>query len=263
LLNIKERSELKSKILSYDHEDGSSTCIIKYPPGWHRDSTEYVLTDEEFYVLEGEISINNISYEVDTYAHLPSGFQRDNVISKNGAVLLTFFGGSLNINKYKENHSYDKKRLVLKTSAKDAEWNNVDLDALGLKEISSGSRLLSLFVDPLNSEITYLTGSVPFKAAQFPERHPVAQEFYVLGGVLAGNCGIMQAGAYCWRPPMVIHGPYGSPTGALILLRSIGGPLTTEIFPAVEHSYKPEHKPVLPSNLLEVGKIGIDLPKRY
>jgi len=60
LLNIKERSELKSKILSYDHEDGSSTCIIKYPPGWHRDSTEYVLTDEEFYVLEGEISINEL-----------------------------------------------------------------------------------------------------------------------------------------------------------------------------------------------------------
>ena len=134
---------------------------------------------------------------------------------------------------------------------------------VGLKEISSGSRLLSLFVDPLTSEITYLTGSVPFKAAQFPERHPVAQEFYVLGGTLAGNCGIMHAGAYCWRPPMVVHGPYGSPTGALILLRSIGGPLTTELFPAVNHSYQPEHKPVLPSDLADAGNIKLNIPNRY
>lgn len=263
LLNSPERSDISSKILSYDKDTGSSTCIVRYPSGWTRNSTEYILTDEEFYVLEGDISINKTSYEVDTYAHLPAGFKRENVTSKNGAVLLTFFDGPLNIKTSNENHYFDKKRLVTKTSAKDAEWNNVDLEALGLKEISSGSRLLSLFVDHLTSEITYLTGSVPFKAAQFPERHPVAQEFYVLGGTLAGNCGIMHAGAYCWRPPMVVHGPYGSPTGALILLRSIGGPLTTELFPAVNHSYQPEHKPVLPSDLADAGNIKLNIPNRY
>ncbi|MBT3397057.1 MAG: hypothetical protein HN423_07745 [Alphaproteobacteria bacterium] len=113
-----------------------------------------------------------------------------------------------------------------KVSAPTADWGNADLDAMGLREISTSSRLLSLFTDPDTGEITYLTGVSPFKSESSPERHPVGQEFYILGGSLAGVGGVMQAGAYCWRPPLVTHGPYGSPTGALIILRSVGGPLT-------------------------------------
>ena len=258
------RSDLDTKILSIDDETGATTCIVRYPSEWNRDSAEYLPTDEEFYVLDGEILINGNSYGVDTYAHLPKGFIRERASSKYGAILLTFFDSQVDsVNTSQPNELFKSDRLVEKISVKDADWGNVDLDAMGLREISTSSRLLSLFKDPDTEEITYLTGVVPFKPEACPERHPVGQEFYILGGALAGNCGVMQAGAYCWRPPLVTHGPYGSPTGALIILRSVGGPLTTELDPPVGHSYTPEHSPVLPDNLAKMGATPFKPPSRY
>ncbi len=258
------RKDVSAKRLSIDGETGAATCIVRYPAGWSRTSGEYLTTDEEFYVLDGEIEINGISYGADTFAHLPEGHLRKSASSKGGAVLLTFFDGPVDaVAADKPGDAFRADRLVEKIETATADWGNVDLDAMGLREISGGSRLLSLFVDPVTQEITYLTGSAPFKKEARPEHHPVGQEFYILAGTLAGNCGVMQAGAYCWRPPMVVHGPYRSPTGTLILLRSVGGPLTTEVYPEVEHTYSPEHKPVLPPELAEAGSKPFPPPSRY
>lgn len=258
------RKDVSSKRLSIDDTTQAATCIVRYPAGWSRTAPEYLTTDEEFYVLEGEIEINGVAYGQDTFAHLPVGHLRKSASSKKGAVLLTFFDGPVDaVASDKPGDGFRPDRLVEIVSAATGDWGNVDLEAMGLTEISGGARLLSLFVDPDTREITYLTGAAPFKPEARPEHHPVGQEFYILGGTLAGNCGVMQAGAYCWRPPMVVHGPYSSPTGTLILLRSVGGPLTTEVYPPVKHSYTPEHKPVLPPELAEAGAKPFPPPSRY
>ena len=76
---------------------------------------------------------------------------------------------------------------------------------------------------------------------------------YLLEGEMAGNLGIMRAGAYFWRPPEVKHGPYGSKTGSLILFRSRGGPLSTTFYDDGEFSWSPPHRPVLPAGLQGLG----------
>ena len=265
-----ERSEfleidrIKYKILSTDNSSGAITCILNFPKGWKEESNRFFDTDFEFYVLEGAISISEVTYYSDDYAHLPQAYPQFNSYTKTGAVLLAFFDKKVkNTFIKKPEPIFAKDRLVKKISCKNAEWNNVDLESMGLTEISTGSRLLSLFKDPITSEITYLTGIMPFQAESSPEYHPVAQEFYVLGGSLAGNCGIMHSGAYCWRPPLITHGPYGSPSGALVLLRSIGGPLTTTIEPKVKHTYTPDHNPILPDYLKDKGKKQVPKIARY
>ena len=256
------RPDVEAKTLSLDPDTGGATCVVRYPGGWERGAPEYLTTDEEFYVLDGALTINGIDYGPDTYAHLPVGFMRERASARRGAVLLTFFDGPADAGAA-PGPGFREDRLVTRVAAAGADWGNADMEAMGLTKISANSRLLSLFSDPDNGEISYLTGTVPFKTVGPPERHPVVQEFFVLGGTLAGNCGVMQAGAYCWRPPMVKHGPYGSPTGALILLRSIGGPLTTELADPVTHTYQAAHAPILPRELAAHGATPMAPPSRY
>jgi hypothetical protein len=258
------RPDVASKILSIDDVTGAASCVVRYPAGWDRTTSGYLSTDEEFYVLDGALTINGITYDRDSFAHLPEGHLRKSASSKEGAVLLTFFDGPVDaVAANAPGPMFRADRLVEKISAPTADWGNADLDAMGLRDISTSSRLLSLFTDPDTGEITYLTGVMPFKSESSPERHPVGQEFYILGGSLAGVGGVMQAGAYCWRPPLVTHGPYGSPTGALIILRSVGGPLTTELDATVPHTYEPDHSPVLPPELAEAGSKPFPPQGRY
>ena len=256
------RPDVEAKILSFDRDTGAATCVVRYPAGWARDEPEHLTTDEEFYVLDGMLTINGIEYGPDSYAHLPAGFVRERAAAEHGAIVLTFLDGPADAGAAPA-PGFRANRLVTKVAAATGDWGNADVDAMGLTEISATSRLMSLFSDPANGEISYLTGVVPFKPVGPPERHPVVQEFYVLAGTLAGNCGVMQAGAYCWRPPMVKHGPYGSPSGALILLRSIGGPLTTELDDPVPHTYQAAHNPVLPLELATHGAAPLAPPSRY
>lgn len=256
------RPDIDSKTLSFDPDSSGATNVLRYPKGWKRSAPEHLTTDEEFYVLDGTLTINDVNYGPDTYAHLPAGFVRKRASAQHGAVVRTFFDGPADASTAPA-PDYREDRLVTHVAAASGDWGNADTDAMGLTEISTTSRLLTLFSDPASGELSYLTGVLPLKPAAMPERQPVVQELYTLGGTLAGNCGVMQAGAYCWSPPLVTHGPYGSATGALNLLRSVGGPLTTELDSPVAHTYEAAHNPVLPPELAKQGGVPFAPRLRY
>jgi hypothetical protein len=247
------RDDVESKVLSIDPA-GDSTRLVKYPPGWRRTAREKMACDEEFYVLDGAIEINGRRYGPDTYAHLPAGYGRNSQSATEGAVLLTFYSGAVTAGGVEP----DPRRVVEFIDVHTGEWN-ADLAAMGLTEISQGSRIRILFKDPANGDTSYLTAAPAFKHETKPETHPVVQEIYVLAGEVAGNTGLVHAGAYCWRPPEVVHGPYGTKTGALYLLRSVGGPLTTKLRDPVPYTFYPEHRPILPPELARYGHM---MPRR-
>ena len=58
------RADVECKTLSIDDATGTATCIVRYPAGWTRPTGEYLTTDEEFYVLEGALTINGVDYAV-------------------------------------------------------------------------------------------------------------------------------------------------------------------------------------------------------
>ena len=79
---------------------------------------------------------------------------------------------------------------------------------------------------------------------------------FLISGEVHGNLGLMRPGAYFWRPPKIPHGPYGSLTGNIYLFRTKGGPLSTNYQDSeIPFHWWPEHKPVLPQAMADLGEL--------
>jgi anti-sigma factor ChrR (cupin superfamily) len=242
------RPGVAAKVLSRDAETGALSAILRYPPGYARPA-ERLAVDEEFFVLDGALETAEGRFTPDCYAHWPAGFARGAVAAPGGAVVLTFLSGPLADG---EEGQFDPTRLVPRLDIREGEWK-ADLAAMGLQVMAAHAWIRRLRSDPRTGEITYVTAVMPYFRETQAERHPVVQEIFVLAGEVAGNTGVMRAGAYTWRPENVIHGPYGSTAGAVFFFRSHGGPQTTVHEPPMRHSFEVEHRPVLPPDLRDLG----------
>jgi hypothetical protein len=257
---IAARDGAEAKILSQDAGTGAVSCILRYPAGYAR-AAECLACDEEFWVLEGAITVDGVDYGEHSYAHLPKHMPRSGFAAPQGAAVLTFFSAAPVA--AQGGGGFDARRLVRRLAAADNIWDG-DFAAMGLESMASTARMRTLRRDPDSGEITYLTATIAFRQGVRSERHPVVQEFFLLSGELAGDCGTMQAGAYCWRPPMVKHAPYGSWTGTLLLFRSIGGPQSTDWEdPDQPFTWTPAHRPVLPAELAPLMATPWPRPARY
>jgi len=260
------RAGLEIKLLSEDRETGALSCLVRYPPGWRGAGPEWLDCDEEFWVVDGALTIGNQRYRENCYAHFPRGYGREGMAAdpRQGAVVLTFFSAAPAANAGAPPAGLpDPRRLVACIDAADGKWDD-DFAALGLGPLAAGGRMRFLRKDPDSGEITYLGASVAFRQGRRSERHPVVQEFFMLAGELSGELGTMQAGAYCWRPPMIKHAPYCSPTGTLILFRSVGGPQETLWEdPDEPFSWDAPHRPVLPPELAPLMAEPPKRPPRY
>lgn len=251
------RPGVSAKILSRDAETGALSAILRYPAGYAR-ADEILGVDEEFLVLDGVLETAQGRFTADSYGYWPKGFARGAVRAPEGAVVLYFFSAAPVAG---DAAQYDPTRLVAHLSLRDGEWK-ADLAAMGLTLMASHAWIRRLRSDPVTGEITYVTAVMPYFQETQSERHPVIQEIFVLAGEVAGNTGVMRAGAYTWRPENVTHGPYGSTTGAVFFFRSHGGPQTTEHDPPVPYSFDVAHRPVLPEDLAVYGA-PYPAPPRY
>ncbi|HEV7263611.1 MAG TPA: hypothetical protein VGN83_01655 [Falsiroseomonas sp.] len=258
---IAARAGAEAKILSVDDETGAVSCILHYPAGYAR-GAEWLSADEEFWVLDGAIEVDGVEYGDHTYAHLPRDMPRGGFAAPRGAAVLTFFSAVPLASPGGAGRSFDERRMVRRLAAADNIWDG-DFAAMGLESMRSTARMRTLRKDPISGEITYLTATIAFRQGERSERHPVVQEFFLLSGELSGDLGTMQAGAYCWRPPMVKHAPYGSWTGTLLLFRSIGGPQTTSWEdPDQPFGWQPAHRPILPPDLAPLMATPWPRPQR-
>jgi hypothetical protein len=241
------RDGLQVRELSADAGTGACSLLLRYPPGWRSEEAGALAVDEELLVLAGDLTVGARTHRRYGYAHLPAGYPRGAMSSRRGAVALTFFSGEPVA--AGPDTGWDAARLVAWLSAFDGEWT-----ANFHPRFPPGAGRKFLRQDPYTQEQTWVLGTMPLRWGRRPEKHPVVEEMYLLAGELAGHVGVMRAGAYFWRPPEEWHGPFGSPTGNLMLFRTIGGPLSTVY---TEHDvdlrWEPEHRPILPPHLAEVG----------
>lgn len=229
------RKNTEVKVLSYDDEDGAASLLLRYPVGW-RGTGDRSERAEEVFVLEGTLELNGQSLTKGSYAYWPVGsaFSGSTQI---GAVALTFLSGR-------------------STSSADNPIAKIDTRAGGWEDNKHfPGRVLFLRYDQAAGDMTYLQTTRPNDGAGRVESHPVVQEMYMLEGELSGPLGIYQPGAYFWRPANVKHGPFGTSSGCLFFMRSLGGPLTYEYYP-VEHpfTWDPTHRPILPPALASLGR---------
>jgi hypothetical protein len=244
------RGDVSVRRLSADEETGASSLLLRYPPGFRRDATEYLTVDEEFFVIAGDLTVNETAHRRYTYAHLPAGYPRRVVASEEGAVVLTFFSGEPRPTDGEPPAGLlDATRLVEFVDAFAGEWGGNFHP-----KFPAGAGRKWMRQDPHDGEQTWILGTMPLRSGRRPEKHPVVEEMYLLSGELVGHLGKMFAGAYFWRPPEEWHGPFGSPTGNVMLFRTKGGPLST-VYTEDERDFtwQPDHQPILPDELEQYG----------
>ena len=236
------RPGTESKVLSLDDEDGAASLLVRYPPGWRFGRAGALSADEEFLVLNGALSIGDVSHRESSYAHLPAGYERGPMASEGGAVVLTFFSRRP---EWSEAAGFDPARLVERLDA-----FSVPYTARFHPEFPPGAGRKTLYEDPVTHDQSWILGTLPMRWAERSEVHPVVEEMYLLSGESHGNRGVMRPGAYFWRPPRIPHGPYGTLTGNLYFFRTRGGPLSTHYIDA-ERPFRwwPEYDPALPEAL--------------
>lgn len=259
------RADIDCKLLSIDDTDGSSTSIVRYPPGWVRGAPEHLLTHEEFLVLEGAIEINGRTYGTHSYGFLPAGYPRERARSRDGAVLLTMLYGEARIARgAAPAGTFDPALLVEYVDPLAMEWDPGLVDP----QLARGVAIKPLRTDPYTQEVSFLYCSPPHRVppgmAKPQWTHPMVEELYVLeGDYVWGDLGRMKRGGYAWWRENVYHGPSGTDTGYNLFVRTIGGPLVN-VFDTEKKpfTWNPRHRPALPDDLKPYGQ-PLPTPPNY
>lgn len=260
------RPDAEYKLLSRDAQTGGCTVLMRYPPGWSREGPEHIAADEEFYVLEGSLIMDERVYAADCYAFLPAGWTRQLMKSPNGCVILAFFEREpALINGAGDGSSERSARAVPWLDAAAMPWD-MSLNDPKLKHLGISRK--NLRTDPETGERTFLSLILPQASPEGgrgpQEIHPVVEEAYVIAGSLTGPYGTMYPGAYFWRPPGIAHGPFGARWGAVSLIRFVGGHHVNEWTESeAPFDFAAPFAPVLPPELECLGGVGWSPPPTY
>jgi len=253
MLGTAGRLGAESKVLSHDPETGACTAIIRYPAGYTR-GEEYLAADEEFFVIEGGLEISGTEYGTHAYAYLPAGFPRSSATSANGAVVLTFFEGEPLTHQGKPPAgALDDRKLIPHIDTYTAPWGESLVDPL----LRSTVQYKWLREDPDNGEQTWISCAPPgyrHEGFESPmETHPYVEEMFMLAGELRGNTGRMTPGAYFWRPPGILHGPYETRLGNFCFFRFKGGPITIDWSDEkIRYTFDAPYRPALPKEFRDL-----------
>lgn len=208
----------EEKILNADPLTGEATLIVRYPPGFAASANSADAGAEEFFVLDGTITIDGRARGYHAYGFLPEGSGLGARETRGGAVLLVFrhaAGDPCGM-------AGNAEAIALDTPA--MPWDVSTYDPK-LAHLRLARKVLRL--GPNNSGRTFLlTGmahGVPTNATMLPaETHDHAEEMFMLQGAMWAPEGRMGTGAYFYRPPGILHGPHVSETGFLQIMRSPG-----------------------------------------
>lgn len=209
------------RLLSLDADGRSATLLVRFPPGWILRNRGAQL-DEEIFVLDGELSINERVFPVDFHAHLPAGYPRTTAESPNGAVALVFLTVPPSDTKPTPQYGFEHAAWVGRTDVFAAIWPAIPAAWSYMSAARSFARLRVLR-ERQGAGQTFILGYPPNWSAPFAEKQLVDAEFYLLAGeVTLSGIGLMQPGAYIWRPAGQMLPAMSGRDGAVLLVRSHG-----------------------------------------
>lgn len=260
------KGKVEGKVLSRDPETGAATAILRLPAGWKQDGPCALSADEEFFVLDGSLDLNGQSYGLHCYAYMPAGFKRESASSESGADLMAFFSSEPEFCQITgESESDAAAQAVPFLDTFEMPWHSENMDP---EYGDAGLCWKILRQDEKTRDVTMLVSSRPhfhpegWRGPQ--EIHDCVEETFLLSGDYLSDRGVLEAGAYFWRPPGLKHGPYGSRGGNLGLFRTLGADLVnnwTENI--VELTKYPEYDPVIPDDATLEGMRSWSPPASY
>lgn len=73
--------------------DGAFWALVRFPAGWARPGRGHYLVEEDFWVLEGELTMSGVTYGPEQGAHIPARAERSDTRTPRGALAVARFGG--------------------------------------------------------------------------------------------------------------------------------------------------------------------------
>jgi len=251
------RDDAQSKLLSMDEAGTDATCLVRYPPGWKRTAAEYMQAHEEFFVLDGAITINGQCYEKHSYAFLSANLVRESAHSEHGAVLLTMFYDKPVVKPGRPDAAaFDERLFIPYVNVLEMEWDPGLVDP----QLAKGVAIKPLREDPYTREVSFLYCSPPHRVppgmAKPQWTHSMVEELYCIEGEYVwGDCGRMGPGGYAWWREEIYHGPSGTDTGYNLFVRTVNGPLDNRFDTKKRpFTWTPEYRPQLPDSLRQYAQ---------
>jgi hypothetical protein len=248
------------KVLSLDGHSGACSIIARLPAGWRAPLTA-ISCEEELFVLEGRLQVAGRALSAHGYAWLPAAADRTGMGTDEGATLLLFYAATP-----REAQSValgsENSAIILDSFA--MPWTSEGMDpAYG----DAGMRRKILREDPVARDMTMLISTpphlIPPNWTGPQEMHDCVEEAFVISGDFLSPIGTMRSGAYFWRPPHILHGPYGTVGGNLTLIRTLGHELENNWSDhEVTLKLSPAYSPVVPPQLRDQLKEWVE-PAAY
>lgn len=246
---------VESKMLSRDDETGACSVLLRYPAGWQQDGEVHSTAGEEFYVLDGSMTINDQTYGLDHFAYLPAGYIRSSASSETGCDVITFFDAEPKVVAgAPADGTYDVSDAIVCLNPHDIPWSVEGMDPY---YGDNGMQWKMLHFEPETNAATVLVTVPPqwhpdnWQGPQ--EIHDCMEEAFILAGDLHTHNGVFHPGMYFYRPPRIHHGPFATRFGSLMLVRVDGILENNWTKEETKVSLYPKHKPFLPEDLKKVA----------
>ena len=200
-------------LLSLDDMTAAYTSIVSMPADWSANLGGYD-RPVELFALRGECTVAGRPFRAGCYAYL--------AVTEARRKLETEFGADLLVMVEAPGRASGESLEIVDT-------NQLRWVASSLAAVPPGLVNKRLRQDPQTGDRTWLAACAPGWMEERAELHPTVEESLMLGGdLLLGRRGVMTAGCYFWRPPMVPHGPMCTRTGAQFFFRTKGGTLAVD-----------------------------------
>lgn len=212
-------SGVQAKWLCRDDEDGSFTALASWPKDWRGvwpQGAADIDCDEELYVLEGELAVDDVVLRRHGYAYLPRNDRprKVRIIAPTTLIIWRHVGA------LPWRSASGESPLVLHTM--EMPWDTSVWEAK-LNHLRIARKTLRVGPD---STRTYLLAGLPHGYPESGkaglETHPYPEEMLMVAGDMWSPQGRMTRGAYFYRPPHISHGRHWSELGFLMLMRTPG-----------------------------------------
>lgn len=230
-------SGIEVKLLSRDAWTGAVSMLARYPAGWGREQTGYHMSDEEVFILEGDLKIGQKTLTERCYTYIPAGLAHGPVSTNQGCVALQFFSGEPDFVPSKESKTEARVReFVEYKNFYEEPW--VPSVELGFGRLP-GIFMKILRQDKETGAMTWIAGSLAGRPPRKWEAHATWEEAYCLEGefrlaeCLPGGIkiGDLSRGSYFFRPAGIRHvGPLSGTSTYVLWFFRTPAKLQTEYF---------------------------------
>jgi len=215
-------SGMSAKILSRDQQRGGVALLSRRSADWRHDQRGYHSSDEEIFLLEGDLSIGDQELTRYSYAFFPAGVVHGPVSTRKGAVFLHWFKAKPDfVAAARDIPGARAHATVRDWNFFEQPWEAENFPIYRKGPLMTGIRKKLLRRDPDTGEMTWITHSVGGGPGGFGapvtlyETHPTFEEYFLLelsAERRLAEClpeGLTelryQEHGYWWRPAGVGH----------------------------------------------------------